>query len=199
MVSGHSLACSHPPAAPFDARYALVWSCNTYFDEVARSLGPGDLDSLLRSTGLLGYTRLVPEEVLADFHAPQTAVETELALLGVAGIRVTPLELAKAYRWLGEEFAAHPNSIATQTVLAGLSDSASFGMAGQVALGGVPVAGKTGTAQDATMPQTHGWFAGLAPANHPRVVVLVFVPSGRGSDAAHLAGLVLANSPLERP
>ena len=196
IIAGHRLACSHPPAPPFDARQALAWSCNTYFAQVARSLQPGELDSLFRPTGLLGPTGLAPSEVVADFQSPQSPVETQLTLLGVGGIRITPLELAEAYRWLAEELAAHPNSIATQTVLAGLTDSASFGMAGQAGLGGVPVAGKTGTAESATTPQTHGWFAGLAPATHPRVVVLVFVPSGRGADAAHLAGILLERSPL---
>ena len=196
VIAGHRLACSHPPAPPFDARQALAWSCNTYFAQVALSLRPGDLDSLLRNVGLLAPTGIAPNEALAEFQSPQSPVATQLALLGVEGIRITPLELAEAYRWLAEEFIAHPNSLATQIVLSGLTDSASFGMAGQAGLGSVPVAGKTGTAESTTTPQTHGWFAGLAPATHPQVVVLIFVPSGRGADAAHLAGILLAHSPL---
>ena len=50
-------------------------------------------------------------------------------LLGVEGIRVTPLELAVAYRWLALQFAAHPDIEAAQVVRAGIEDSASFGMA----------------------------------------------------------------------
>lgn len=197
VIGGHRLACSHPLAPPFNAREALTWSCNTYFAQVARALRPGELDTLLRSTGLLGTTSLVPGEAVADFHPPQTPAEIELALLGVDGIRVTPLELAEAYRWLGRELKANPRSVAARTVLAGLSDSASFGMADQAGLGGVPIAGKTGTAESTTTPRTHGWFAGIAPAAHPEVVVLVFFPSGRGGDAAHVAGMILARSPLE--
>lgn len=196
VIAGHALACSHPPAPPFDARQALAWSCNTYFAQVARSLRPGELDSLFRASGLLAPTGLAPGEATAEFRSPQTADQTQLALLGVEGVRITPLELAEAYRWLAREFAAHPDSRATQTVLAGLSDSASFGMAGQAGLGGVRVAGKTGTAEGASTERTHGWFAGLAPADRPGVVVLIYVPSGRGADAAHLAGVLLAHSPL---
>jgi cell division protein FtsI/penicillin-binding protein 2 len=76
-------------------------------------------------------------------------------------------------------------------------------MAGQASLGGVAVLGKTGTAEGASSPRTHGWFVGLAPAENPAVVIAVFVPAGRGADAAHVAGELLANSPLrsirERP
>lgn len=195
-IAGHRLACSHPRAPPFDARQALAWSCNTYFARVAQSLGPGELESLLRPTGILGATGLAPRESVAVFRSPQSPADTQLAFLGVEGIRVTPLELAAAYRWLARELAAHPDTAAAQTVLAGLADSASFGMAGQAGLGGVPVAGKTGTAEGAATAVTHGWFAGLAPMPHPQVVVIVYAPSGRGADAAHLAGIVLAHSPL---
>ena len=82
---------------------------------------------------------------------------------------------------------------------AGLRDSASFGMAGAASLGGVPIAGKTGTASAESGGATHGWFIGLAPAEAPRVVVAVYLPSGRGSDAAQVAATVLARSPLRKP
>ena len=111
-----------------------------------------------------------------------------MALLGVDRVRVTPLELAVAYRWLALELAAHSDSDAAQVVRAGLEDSASFGMAGQASLGGVAVLGKTGTAEGASSSRTHGWFVGLAPADNPQVVIAVFLPAGRGADAAHLAG-----------
>jgi hypothetical protein len=70
LVAGHRLACSHPPAPPFDAREALTWSCNSYFAAMARSLHPGDLRDLLRPTGLLGATGLVHEEAVAEFREP---------------------------------------------------------------------------------------------------------------------------------
>ena len=85
-------------------------------------------------------------------------------------------------------------------VRAGKEDSTEFGgMAGQASLGGVAVAGKTGTAEGEASHRTHGWFVGLAPASNPRVIVLVFTPSGRGADAAQIAGELLAQSPLRQP
>jgi cell division protein FtsI/penicillin-binding protein 2 len=199
VVAGHRLACSHPPAPPFDAQEALTWSCNSYFAAVARSLQPGELGRLLRPTGLLGPTGLAHPEAAAEFREPNSPDSQQLALLGVDGVRVTPLELAAAYRWLALELATHSGSDAAQVVRTGLADSASFGMAGQASLGGVAVMGKTGTAESAASSHTHGWFVGLAPAQNPQVVILVFLPAGSGADAAHVAGSLLAAAPLERP
>lgn len=196
VVAGHRLACTHPLAPPFDAREALTWSCNSYFAAVARSLQPGELGRLLRPTGLLGLTGIAPQEAVAEFSEPDSPDSQQLALLGVDGVRVTPLELAAAYRWLAFELAAHPDSDAARVVRAGLEDSASFGMAGQASLGGVAVLGKTGTAEGASSPHTHGWFVGLAPAENPQVIIAVFLPAGRGADAAHVAGELLANAPI---
>jgi cell division protein FtsI/penicillin-binding protein 2 len=199
VVAGHQLACTHPLAPPFDAREALTWSCNSYFAAVARTLRPGELGRLLRPTGLLGATGLAHAEAAAEFREPDSIDAEQLTLLGVEGVRVTPLELAAAYRWLALELAAHPNSDSARVVHAGLEDSASFGMAGQASLGGVAVMGKTGTAEGVASSRSHGWFAGLSPAEKPKVVIVVYLPAGRGADAAHMAGEILANAPVERP
>ncbi len=199
VVAGRRLACTHPPAPPFDAREALTWSCNTYFAQVARSLGPGELGRLLRPAGLLGLTGLTGDEAVAEFREPINTDAMQLALLGVEGIRITPLELAAAYRWLGLQLAADSDSPPAQVVRTGIQDSASFGMARNANLGSVPVAGKTGTAEGTGSSQSHGWFAGLAPAAKPQVVVVVYLPAGRGADAAGVAAELLAHSPLVHP
>ena len=198
-IAGHRLQCTHPLSFPFDAREALAWSCNTYFANLALSLAPGEIARILRPTGVLGSTGLVSPEATAEFHAPLSPQATQLALLGVEGIRITPLELAAAYRWLAAELAAHSNSKAAQVISAGLMDSASTGMARQASRGGAPIAGKTGTAEGVESSQTHGWFAGLVPADHPKAIVVVYLPAGRGADAALLAGELAAHSPLGRP
>lgn len=197
FIAGHRLACSHPQAPPFDAREALTWSCNSYFAAVARSLKPGELGALLRPTGLLGSTGLATPEATADFREPRTIADQQLAVLGATNIRVSPLELATAYRWLALEMAAHPDSVASQIIAAGLRDSVTFGMAGEANAGDGSIAGKTGTAEGATTNRTHGWFVGLAPAQQPRVVIAIYLPRGRGADAASVAGVLLAHAPLE--
>ena len=199
IVADHKLACAHPAAPPFDAREALTWSCNSYFAQVARTLPPGGLGKLLRTTGLLDITRLARPEAMAAFREPRTPDETVLALRGVEGIRVTPFEMAEAYRWLAQQLDEHRGTQAAELVRAALQDSSSFGMAAAAGMGGPPVAGKTGTAEGVASSQTHGWFAGFAPAGNPRVVVVVYVPAGRGADAARVAGELLKRAPAERP
>jgi len=177
-IAGRSLNCSHPPADPMDARQALAWSCNTYFATVAGTVAPGELRTLLAPTGLLSPTNLAPDGVAAVFRNPRTSDQTRLTLLGVEGVLVTPLELASAYRWLALQMAQNPDTLATKVVESGLQDSASFGMAGAASLGGVPIAGKTGTASGPANAQSHGWFIGLAPSKAPSVVVAVYLPAG---------------------
>jgi cell division protein FtsI/penicillin-binding protein 2 len=200
-IAGHSLNCSHPAEDAMDARQALTWSCNTYFAAVAGTLRPDELRGLLDATGLLAQTGLVPGEATAFFHDPQTPDQIRLAYLGVDGVRVTPLEFARAYRWLGQQLVAHPDSAAAQVVRAGLQDSASFGMAGAADLGGVPVAGKTGTAsgQASGGGPVHGWFICLAPALETRAVIAIYLPVGHGNDAARVAADLLSHSPLRQP
>jgi cell division protein FtsI/penicillin-binding protein 2 len=40
---------------------------------------------------------------------------------------------------------------------------------------------------------------GLVPSIKPKVVIVVYLPAGRGSEAARVAGEILAHAPLERP
>lgn len=196
-IAGHRLACSHPPSLPFDARQALAWSCNTYFSRVARALPPGRMIEMLRPTGLLGPSGLVRDEAVAEVREPNTPDETQLAVLGIDGIRVTPLELGSAYRWLAINMGAASADVAASTVQGGMMDSTSFGMAEGAGFNGASVAGKTGTAEGTASAQTHGWFVGLTPAARPRFIVVVYLPAGRGADAARFAGQLLARLPLE--
>ena len=191
LIGKHMLACSHPEAPPFDAREALAWSCNSYFAAMACTLRPGQMKTLLEPTRLLEPTGLAPGEAVAEFHEPSSLEEQQLAVLGLSDIRITPLELAVAYRWLANEMAKHPQTAATQTVAAGLTDSADFGIASGTGARGGSVAGKTGTAEGTQSSRTHGWFAGLAPAKDPQVVIVVYVPTGRGADAARVAGEIV--------
>ncbi len=50
------------------------------------------------------------------------------------------------------------------------------GTNGQIS--GVKVAGKTGTAQNATGKAPHTWFVSFAPADDPQVAVAVVVENG---------------------
>jgi len=58
---------------------------------------------------------------------------------------------------------------------------------------GVTVAGKTGTAQSG-QPRTHAWFVGYAPAENPKVALVVFLENGGrgGVEAASVASKVFS-------
>jgi penicillin-binding protein A len=71
-------------------------------------------------------------------------------------------------------------------------------MASEVKLGGIRVAGKTGTAEGISTARTHGWFVGLVPVEEPQTVLVVYLPSGRGADAAHVAAELLEHAPVKR-
>ncbi len=61
-------------------------------------------------------------------------------------------------------------------------------------IAGIDVAGKTGTSQVGTKDEDHAWFAGYAPAEDPKIVVVALVENGGhgGATAAPLVKEVLA-------
>jgi cell division protein FtsI/penicillin-binding protein 2 len=74
------------------------------------------------------------------------------------------------------------------------------GTAAAAAISGVSVAGKTGTAQTMRFspggkPLYYAWFAGMAPANDPQIVVVVMVPNVtfEGATSAGLATKIISH------
>ncbi|MGB9859549.1 MAG: penicillin-binding transpeptidase domain-containing protein, partial [Moorellaceae bacterium] len=67
------------------------------------------------------------------------------------------------------------------------------GTARSAAIPGVPVGGKTGSAQN-PQGRTHSWFVGFAPADNPQVAVAVVVENAGagGAVAAPIAGRIMA-------
>jgi penicillin-binding protein 2 len=77
---------------------------------------------------------------------------------------------------------------------------AAGGTAAASAIAGVSVAGKTGTAQTMRFnkngqPLYYAWFAGMAPADDPQIVVVVMCPdvTFEGSGSAHFATAIIAH------
>jgi penicillin-binding protein 2 len=83
------------------------------------------------------------------------------------------------------------------TLRAAMRKSVTSGVAKNAAIGGVEVAGKTGTAEFGPRQSngkyaTHGWFVGFAPYNDPQIAVVVFVQRGSGgNDASPAAAKIL--------
>lgn len=160
-IGGRKMDCTHPQlAAPVDLTAALAYSCNHFFVRASRRLDAQRFVEALRSFGF-------------DARAAVTEEQLEMQAIGQWGVETTPMQMAQAYRKLARS--------APRLITAALEGAAEFGTAQLAAVPGARVAGKTGTAPQA-------WFAGWAPSAAPRVIVVVFLPSGRGgADAAPLA------------
>lgn len=185
-VLGHNLSCSHPQTdVAFNAGEALAYSCNTYFADLASRLSAEQAVAVLRDYGLRQDSHSLSD--VSPVLRTKTREGTQLLVLGLSGIRVSPEETAAAYRKLALKFS---NS-ALQSVLApveqGMLDSVRYGAAHNANVSGFKIAGKTGTASDPGQPWTHGWFAGIAGEGSDRIVVVVYLPHGNGADAATIA------------
>ncbi len=167
-----NLACTHPQSnVAFAAKEALAYSCNQYFAELADRIPPTQAAAVLAHYGL------------AQVPVPQSREQKELLVLGLAGIAVSPAQMAVAYRKLALELA----EAKAAAVQEGLRDSVSYGMAHNAAVPGMDITGKTGTASDGPQGRSHGWFAGTGYLGHDEVVVVIYLPLGNGADAARLA------------
>ena len=187
-VGKHDLSCSHPQTGPLQAASALAYSCNDFFATFGLRLSAAELQAAFENAGFASPSRFLPEEAVGFIHPARTDEERQLQAVGEGDMRITPLEMLAAYRWLAlRRIASHEKS-ADKTVFAGLEQATTYGMARMAAIPEVKVAGKTGTPRADQGSWTNGWFAGFAPEDKPEIVVMVFLERGTGpGDAAPLA------------
>jgi cell division protein FtsI/penicillin-binding protein 2 len=148
-------------------RDAIAFSCNSYFHQLVAGAGPDFAQALKRY----------------PVHIPVSGSAAGLA---------SPVALAKAYL----ELTRHPRDAAVLPILEGLALSAERGT-GKAAGAELPhsfALAKTGTA-----PCTHpkkapgdGFALVMAPAGHPRAVLLVRLHGRPGFIAAGVAGRMIA-------
>lgn len=192
-IGGHQFDCTHPDVKqPFDPAMALAYSCNSYFTAMATRLTPVELRNGLLKYGLGAPSGLVPTEVAGSVALASTQAELQMEAIGEWGVRVTPLELLRAYQNLALQSQRNDEKLAL--VFEGMQGSTSYGM-GRLAQpdAGMKVAGKTGTSLVEEGAWRHGWFAGYAPADTPEIALVVFLEKGNGPvDAAGVAREVFA-------
>ena len=196
-IAGVKMDCSHPASVrELDAEEAIAYSCNSYFAQAAtRWTGP-ELRQALRRAGLDSPSGLANDEAAGRIEAPSGLEMLQLEALGDRGVEVTPLELLAAYRRLALIKRKGVPEI-DAAVFAGLEGSVAYGMAHAANVTGMKIAGKTGTAASRESRRPHGFFVGFAPADKPAIVLVVYLPQGRGSDAAAVAHEVFAASAKE--
>lgn len=193
-IAGHRLDCAHPDThRPLGPAEALAYSCNSYVTSVATRLSPQKLQRAFLDDGFGSPTGLAPKEATGSVALASTPEQLQLQAIGEWGVKITPLELLRAYRSVA--LLVNQNSdAALGLVLSGLEGSASYGM-GRVAQpeSSMRVAGKTGTSRAEEGAWTHAWFAGWVPAAKPKIVLVIFLEKGTGGvDAAAAARTIFA-------
>jgi peptidoglycan glycosyltransferase len=186
---------------------ALRLSCNIPFAELGLALGQETIDDYATSFGF-GSTFEVPMTATASRY-PQNMDDAQLMLssFGQFDTRVTPLQMALISAAIAnggnlmqptllDRIIAPDLSIVQQpepvlvsqpisrttaeTMTRMMVDGVSNGVASNARIGGVDVAGKTGTAENGGERPYTLWFTGFAPADNPQVAIAVVVEDGGG-------------------
>ncbi|MFK7998987.1 MAG: penicillin-binding transpeptidase domain-containing protein [Polyangiales bacterium] len=168
----------HHAEDSFDAQLMLVRSSNIGAAKIAQEVGSARVGAFLRKLGL-GQ----------DIEAERWASNEGLVLSTGIGFRGTPMELAGAYATLaadgwdgGERVISAENAQSVRRMLRAATEGDGTGRRARI--DGMNVAGKTGSSR---LEAGYGaWFAGMAPADHPEIVVVVYaeVPEGYGGSVS---------------
>jgi peptidoglycan glycosyltransferase len=197
---------------------ALENSCNVAFGRIGLDLGDAALREQAVKFGFESAYEVPMRSVASHFPADLNAPQTAQAAIGQYDVRATPLQMAivaaaianrgvvmapylvqqvrgpklevldttKPHS-LGEAVSPQTASQLTQMMVQVVEQGT--GTNGQIP--GVPVAGKTGTAQQGGGRTPHAWFVSFAPADaEPKVAVAVIVEDG--ADQPEISGNGLA-------
>ncbi|HSD65316.1 MAG TPA: penicillin-binding transpeptidase domain-containing protein [Vicinamibacteria bacterium] len=188
---------------PIDLQRALAVSCNPYFEWVGEQLG---YEKVRRYAHLLGLGEpsginltgeaagriplFVGPEAVGHLSSHAAGIETSAVQLAVlvsatvnGGVVLRP-QLSGAEDFVPSERWRLPDTTRFDGLAAGFAGAVNEGSAVAAFDPDVAVAGKTGTCSQL------GWFASYAPADHPELVVVVFLRRGSGHGAYAVAGRI---------
>ncbi|WP_207455444.1 peptidoglycan D,D-transpeptidase FtsI family protein [Herbiconiux sp. SYSU D00978] len=186
---------------------ALRLSCNVAFAQIGLAVGEDRIRGLAEEFGF-GQSVDVPMSSTPSVY-PDEMDDAQLALssFGQYDVRATPLQIAMVSSAIAnggelmrptllesiigpdletvEEYQPEgfstPISQQTASTMTGMMvEGVGNGVASNARIGGVDVAGKTGTAENGNDEPYTLWFTGFAPANDPQVAVAVVVENGGG-------------------
>ncbi|WP_350279890.1 penicillin-binding transpeptidase domain-containing protein [Kribbella sp. HUAS MG21] len=182
---------------------ALRYSCNTAFGTVGMALGPDALREQAAKFGF-GARPLaeLPSVATSRFPGDPNEPQTAQSAIGQFDVQATPLQMAMVAAGIankGEVMKPYlvqnvktpdlktvsetkPESLhqavtpeVASQLTAMMVDVVANGTGKPGAIGGVQVAGKTGTAQTAKDRPPFAWFTAFAPADDPQVAVAVLI------------------------
>ena len=201
---------NHPGLDTFDLLHAAAYGCNVTFARLSLRLGSEKLANYAEWFGL-GLSPAFEIPAPAGQVASTFPLSTEtLALtgLGQGEILVSPLQMALVAATIANDGAMpgptllpNPESIArgvitpqtARLVRRAMVLAVSEGLAGQIALPDLSIAGKAGTAEAGQDSAPHAWFIGFAPAGQeekPRFAIAVVVE--HGGEGAQVAAPIAA-------
>lgn len=187
-----------------DFAFALEQSCNTPFASIALDLGQQAIADQAKKFGF-GETfgeQLKLGQAISVFPEDLDQAELAQSAVGQRDVKATPLQIgmmtaaianggvqmkpnliktvrAPDLRVISE---AKPEVLRTSTsasiaaqITQWMTGAVSKGIASGAAVPGIPVAGKTGTAQLGDSGLNNSWFTGFAPANDPQVAVTIVI------------------------
>ncbi|MGM0385546.1 MAG: peptidoglycan D,D-transpeptidase FtsI family protein [Actinomycetota bacterium] len=195
--------------------FAFKESCNTTFAQLAMDLGEQQLAAMTADFGF-GQPLNVPLTVNPSIY-PDTASDAEVALTGIGQfeVRTSVMQMAMVAAAVANDGRLmRPHLVATErdadlavinrtepqvlsepispetaselTALMTAVVASGTGTPAQV--GGVTVAGKTGTAETGNEQDQHAWMMAFAPAEDPQVAVAILLENGGRDGSAAYGG-----------
>lgn len=198
-----------------DLKQALIKSCNTYFAEKAVELGKEQIGNIAENFMINQKIPFDLSTNISQFKYKGNLSKTEISAsaIGQGKVLVTPLNMLLVASGIAnggeiikptliKEIKTKNNKImkssqigflhgGTDPVTANeikqiMVETVDSGTAKNATIKNIKVAGKTGTAENAS-GKAHAWFVGFAPADKPKVAVVVLLEeegSTGGSAAA---------------
>lgn len=198
---------------------ALRTSCNTAFASLGMSLGWSVLERKARAFGFTEQLEIPLPVTASRLPDDPDAALTAHSAIGQYDVRVTPLQMAMVAAAIANEgVLMHPYLVETvrapdltivrtaepteyrrsmtraeaNTLTRMMVDVVEDGTGRAARIGGVDVAGKTGTAETGQGTPPHAWFVSFAPADDPVVAVAVLVENGGSMGSEATGGAVAA-------
>lgn len=194
-------------------------SCNTSFAWLGNQLGADAIAAQAEAFGF-GQQVTVPMTVTpSTYPSDMNDAQVALSAIGQYDVRVTPMQVAMMSAAIANDGVvmtptlirsvrdsdlevideSSPQELSTavqpqvaQTLTDMMIEVVQNGSGSRAAIGGVQVAGKTGTAEFSDSGAAHAWFTGFAPADDPQIAVSVIVESAGDSFTGETGGVVAA-------
>jgi len=198
---------------------ALRLSCNIPFAEIGAQLGEARIRDYADAFGFGATVKIPMAATPSVFPSDMDDAQLMLSSFGQFDVRVTPLQIAMVSSAVANggvlmtptvvdsvlardlsplspftpvQYSTPISPSTAEALQAMMVDDVANGVASGARIPGVSVAGKTGTAENGDGEPYTLWFTGFAPADDPKVAVVVVVENGAGQGQSATGNTVAA-------